>query len=130
MAVMDSAKRSQGSPYSSLVSWLGCHMKILFILPSLIFVLAMMIFPISYTAWLSLTAWNGSAKQDPDFLGLANYINLLTNDSRFGAAVLRTFIFSLAAVGVEILLGLGIALLLQGKFVGQNLIKTLILLPM
>lgn len=126
MAVLNPARRSS----LGVVDWLSRHMKLLFILPSVIFVLAMMIFPIGYTFWLSFNEWSGSAKQNPNFVGASNYTNLLTQDARFGQSVLRTFVFSVVAVGVEVLLGLGIALLLQGKFRGQNLIKTLILLPM
>jgi multiple sugar transport system permease protein len=90
----------------------------------------MMIFPIGYTLWLSFNEWNGSAKADPKLVGTQNYTSLLTADPRFWDAVLRTFAFSVAAVAVEVLLGLGIALLMQGKFRGQNIIKTLLLLPM
>jgi multiple sugar transport system permease protein len=114
----------------TFVEWLSRHMKLLFILPSLIFVLAMMVFPIGYTVWLSFNEWNGSATKSPQGVGLSNYTNLLSADPRFWDSVLRTFLFSIGAVVAELLLGLGIALLLQGKFFGQNFIKTLILLPM
>ncbi len=129
MAVINSAEYSPKRS-STLVDWLSRHMKLLFILPSLLFVLAMMVFPIGYTVWLSFNEWNGSATRSPQGVGLSNYTNLLTADPRFWDSVLRTFLFSIGAVVAELLLGLGIALLLQGKFLGQNFIKTLILLPM
>ncbi len=129
MAVLNPAERST-KRNTGLVDWLSRHMKLLFILPSLIFVLAMMVFPIGYTVWLSFNEWNGSVNKSPQGVGLNNYSNLLTADTRFWDSVLRTFLFSIGAVVAELLLGLGIALLLQGKFTGQNFIKTLILLPM
>ncbi len=129
MAVLNPAERST-KRNTSFVDWLSRHMKLLFILPSLIFVLAMMVFPIGYTVWLSFNEWNGSATRSPQGVGFSNYTNLLSADPRFWDSVLRTFLFSIGAVVAELLLGLGIALLLQGKFFGQNFIKTLILLPM
>jgi multiple sugar transport system permease protein len=128
MAVITPARRTTGQ--YRLVDWLSRHMKLIFVLPSLLFVIAMMIFPIGYTLWLSFNQWNGSALQSPRGVGLDNYTNLLGTDPRFWQAVIRTFGFSVVAVAVELGLGLLIALLLQGKFFGQNLIKTLLLLPM
>ncbi len=90
----------------------------------------MMAFPLGYTAYLSFQDWNGSAKLAPQLRNFDNYTDLLNKDRRFGPAVVRTFEFSALAVSIELVLGLGIALLVQGKFPGQNLIKTLIILPM
>jgi multiple sugar transport system permease protein len=130
MAVINPAGNQSIRRAPTLIDWLNRHMKVLFVLPALLFVLAMMVFPIGYTVWLSFTTWNGSANASPNWVGADNYSTLLTNDPRFIDSVVRTFAFSIAAVLVELVLGLLIALLLQGKFVGQNFIKTLILLPM
>ena len=43
----------------SIYEWFSNNIKIVFILPSIIFVLLMMVFPIVYTVWLSLTEWSG-----------------------------------------------------------------------
>ncbi len=110
--------------------WLNRNARLLFILPAVIFVLVMIVFPIGYTVWLSFNEWSGSATQSPQPVGITNYITLLSQDPRFGDSVIRTFIFSGVAVPVELLLGLGVALLIEGKFWGQNVIKSLILLPM
>ncbi len=112
------------------MNFLNRHIRSTFVLPSIIFVIAMMIVPLLYTSYLSLHVWSGSARRPPEFVGLSNYERLLTRDPRFGDAVVRTFIFTGVAVGAELALGLGIALLINGKFLGHNLVKTLILLPM
>jgi multiple sugar transport system permease protein len=112
------------------MNFLNRHIRATFVTPALVFVIAMMIVPIIYTTYLSFHAWNGSARRAPEYLGLDNYTRLLTRDPRFGDAVARTFIFTGIAVGAELALGLGIALLINGKFMGHNLVKTLILLPM
>ena len=123
--------RDSTTPRSTGASeWLNRNARLLFILPAVIFVLVMIVFPIGYTVWLSFHEWSGSATQSPQPVGLTNYLTLLSQDPRFGDLVIRTFIFSGVAVPVELLLGLGVALLIEGKFWGQNVIKSLILLPM
>jgi multiple sugar transport system permease protein len=118
------------NPNTFWASFWAKNARFLFILPAVLFVLLMMVFPIGYTAFLSLHNWSGSIKEAPRSVQFDNYRNLLTQDPRFGDAVIRTFIFSTAAVTLELMLGLGIALLVQKRFLGQGLIKTLILLPM
>lgn len=113
-----------------MIRFLNRHIRLAFILPAVLFVLLMMVGPILYTGGLSLHKWSGSARLAPQWVGFRNYETLLTRDPRFGNAVARTFIFSGAAVAVELMLGLGIALLINGKFMGHNLVKTIILLPM
>lgn len=102
----------------------------IFILPAVLFVLIMIIFPIVYTVHLSLHEWSGSAVRAPEPVGLNNYVNLLTRDPRFGDSVIRTFEFTIIAVGVELVLGLAIALLIHGDFMGRGIVRAVILLPM
>lgn len=105
------------------------HAKWLFTLPAVLFVLAMMLFPIVYTVWTSLTGWSLSQGTPPDFIGLTNYINLF-KDERFHGAVLRTFYFTFLAVAIEVVLGVTIALLLNRDFFGKRVINSVLLLPM
>ena len=58
-----------------------------------------------------------------------NFIELF-KDSRFLAAIYRTFLFSGGALVFEVLFGVAIALLLNRNFIGKNVVKTLFLLPM
>lgn len=101
-----------------------------FIMPAVLFVVLMIVFPVIYTAYLSLHEWSGSAVRAPTPVGLSNYEAYLTRDVRFGDAVIRTFEFTIAAVGIELVLGLAVALLIHGPFMGQGIVRTLILLPM
>ena len=88
------------------------HTHKLFVMPAVVFIGAMMLFPVGYTAWLSLHEWSGSSIKSPQWVGIGNYVDLLTTDSRFGHAVLRTFFFTGIAVPVELALGLAVALLI------------------
>lgn len=114
----------------ALSAWANRNIKWVFILPAALFVAIMMIFPILYTGWLSFTQWSMSATQPPVWVGIDNYTTLLGNDQRFRDALTRTFVFTIGAVAIELALGVAIALLLRRDFRGQNVVKTLILLPM
>src|SRR5690348_7653361 len=109
----------------ALSNWANRNIKWLFILPAAVLVAVMMIFPILYTVRLSFYQWSGSTNPGPQWVGLDNYTTLLSRDPRFTDALVRTFVFTIGAVGVELVLGVAIALLLRGSFRGQNLVKTL-----
>lgn len=111
-------------------TWADRHIKWFFILPATLFVVLMMIFPIIYTVRLSFFRWSGAAQQEPIWVGISNYAELFGSDPRFWPAVWRTFAFTIGAVALELVLGVAIALLLNGKYRGQGFIKTIILLPM
>lgn len=104
--------------------------ELLFILPAVVFIIAMMIFPLLYNTYLSFHEWTGSAVSAPNPVGFDNYVNLFASDNRFYPAVGRTLLFTVVAVLFELVFGVGIALLLRDAFPGQPLAKTLILLPM
>jgi len=101
--------------------------RYLFTLPALLFVTAMVIFPVLYTIVLSFTKW--SMAGTPKIVFFSNYLNMFS-DSRFLQALVRTIIFSTFALLFEVVLGTTIALLLNRDFFGRSLIKTFFLLPM
>jgi multiple sugar transport system permease protein len=98
-------------------------------LPSVLFVLIMMAFPIVYTFRLSFFDWDMSSASAPQWVGLSNYTTLL-HDPRFIDAFWRTLYFTALAIVIETVLGVAIALLLNKDFRGKNLVKTIFLLPM
>lgn len=104
------------------ISWL-------FPLPAAIFILSMMAFPIVYTVWVSLTDWSMASSGSVKFIGLQNYIDLFSDD-RFYNSVKLTLYFTALAVGVETVLGVAIALILNREFKGQGVVKGILLLPM
>jgi multiple sugar transport system permease protein len=110
-------------------SFLDRNVQWIFPLPALLFVLAMMAFPILYTAWTSLTGWSLSAGTPPDFIGARNYV-ALAGDGRLGLAVVRTVMFTLLALALELVLGVAIALLLDRDYPGRRVVNAVMLLPM
>lgn len=94
--------------------------------------LTMVIFqivPIVHGIVISLTnfsIWNPQGS----FAGLHNYVRVVTNPLFYRAAIPNTFLFLALAVGVELVLGLGIALLINRRFPAQRLVKTLLVFPL
>nr|WP_235782060.1 sugar ABC transporter permease [Paenibacillus senegalensis] len=105
-------------------------MKTIFVLPALLFVGAMIVFPIGYTLYLSFFEWSMSPIDGPIWVALDNYRHLLFSDERFWKAFGRTFYFTFGAMLFQLVLGVAIALLFNRNFRGKNLSKTLFLLPM
>lgn len=101
----------------------------IFPLPAIIFILAMMAFPLIYTVWNSLTAWSLSAGRPATYTGFQNYAALLT-DQRFMDAVVRMFYFTAIVMFFELVLGVAIALLLDRDFPLKRLVNSILLLPM
>ena len=66
---------------------------------------------------------------DPTFVGLTNFKNLLGNYA-FQTAIKNTATFSLMAVPLAVVLGLGLALLLEAKIPGKSMFRTFFLSPM
>nr|WP_208402506.1 sugar ABC transporter permease [Lysinibacter cavernae] len=94
------------------------------------FVAILIVFPIGWTIFLSLTNSRGSVRAPLDFIGLENYLTVLTDTERFWPAVGRTVFFTGGALIAELVLGMAIALLLWRPFKGQGLVRVAILLPL
>ena len=108
--------------------WLEKHMKGVLVTPSLIFIILMIIVPLGYNFALSFTDWQMSLVKAPQFIGLANYKNVL-HDERFLNSVWRTIVFSGIAIVIETILGVALAVLINRKFYGRRLVQALMLLP-
>ena len=103
----------------------------LFIAPTMLLLLAIAIFPLVWSLYLSFTKYSviKDAAKGPLWIGLSNYGKLLTDEdvwNRFGT----TARFVILAVGIEFLIGFGLALLLNRNFKGRGLIMTIMLVPM
>lgn len=98
---------------------------------SLLVIFALMVFPLGYTIWNSLTDWSLTYSQKPVFIGLDNYRQILASDSRFWNSVRVTAYFTILAMTVEMTLGVLIAILFNArKFRGKRLIRSIFLMSM
>lgn len=98
----------------------------LFAAPSLFLLLLINLYPVIYAGWQSLR--DGSLIDAGDFVGLENYVKVLT-DPTFWAAARFTLIFTLVGVFGSWLVGLALAILLKTRIPGKGLFKVLLLLP-
>ncbi|OMG54060.1 carbohydrate ABC transporter permease [Tessaracoccus sp. ZS01] len=115
---------------SAASTWVNKRVRGIFILPSIIYIAVMIIFPIGYTVFLSFTNAQGAVSRPFRFVGLDNYIYWFTDTARFWPAAGRTVYYTVFALALELLLGLGIALLLRRTFRGQGLVRAAILMPL
>ncbi len=100
-----------------------------FILPTIILLIVMNIFPLIYSLYLSFTNYSVIADKPPEWIGIQNYTSILS-DKNFWAAFATTGRYALLTVILQTVIGFGLALLLRNKFKGSGLVTTLILIPM
>jgi multiple sugar transport system permease protein len=101
-----------------------------FAAPAVLALFLLIVFPIGVTIWLSTQDWFLTSIVPPKFVGLANYVSILTGDERFRNALGLTFYFSAFAVCVETVLGVVVAVVFNREFLGKGLVRTLFLFPM
>lgn len=98
------------------------------LLPALVFTIVVTQLPFVATLVISTFQWNILKPGERHFTGLSNYAFVFT-DERLRAAVLNTIVLTASVVLISVLLGLGLALLLDRKFVGRGLARTLLVAP-
>lgn len=110
-------------------AWINKNTKYIFTLPTLIFIILLIAYPMYYTLRLSFYDWGMSIKNAPEFIGLDNYKELLI-DPRFWSAFGRTIAYTAAAVSLETFFGVIIGLMLGKIKKGVGAIRTIFLMPM
>jgi sorbitol/mannitol transport system permease protein len=107
------------------------------LLPALIFTIVVTQIPFLVTIAISFLNWNILQPGDKDFVGLGSYSsfagidNFVTvfTDSRLRAAVINTVVLTASVVVISVLLGLVLAILLDRRFPGRGLARTLLIAP-
>jgi multiple sugar transport system permease protein len=99
-----------------------------FFAPALVLLATVTAYPIGYLVWLSLQRRSLIFADLSGFTGIGNYTRLLT-DPRFWNALYNTVYFTAVSVAVELVLGLGMALLLSRPAAGRGLLRALMLIP-
>jgi multiple sugar transport system permease protein len=108
--------------------WGERYVQYWLILPALLTMCAVLIYPLAYSLWISFYDWNITSVGRP-FLGLRNYVEALTNaSSQFIFA--QNIAFTIICIALEFVIGMALALLLSRQFIGRGLARTLLLLPM
>jgi sorbitol/mannitol transport system permease protein len=98
------------------------------LLPALLFTIVLTQVPFVMSIWYSLTDWKVVPPGPRKFIGLDNYSNLLS-DSFFRDAVWTSIKLTVVPVLGALVLGSAFALLLDRKFFGRGLVRTLLITP-
>ncbi len=98
----------------------------LLVLPAVIYVLALLGFPLVLGIWYSLT--DVTVAREGRFIGLKNFVDAW-NDPTFRLAIRNTLIIATVATAAKITLSVALAFLLLGAFRGRSLLRTLFVLP-
>jgi multiple sugar transport system permease protein len=114
---MLSIRKSQLTPY-------------VFLAPAGIILILGLLYPIGYMVYASFLNWNPSQLiGDAEWVGLRNYANLL-NDEAFRESFWVTIKFAFVVVILEMVIGVGLALLLDRNIRGMSVLRTIFILPM
>src|SRR3970040_1053434 len=97
--------------------------------PSLALIAIVIIFPLAYSFWLSFRNFDLAVGPDSEFVGGANYVEALFNDTRFLNSIWNTAIIIGPALVLELLVGLGLALLLSRVGRGRPIITAPLAIP-
>ncbi len=102
----------------------------LFLAPAVVVLGIALLYPIGYMIYASFLSWSPSERiGDAEWIGWRNYTNLWT-DEAFRESFLVTLKFAAAVVTIEMVLGVGLALLLDRKLRGMTVLRTIFILPM
>lgn len=100
----------------------------LLISPAVLLMIAVTAYPIAYAVWLSLQRYNLAAPDDTEFVGLSNYVTILT-DGYWWTAFAVTLAITVVSVAIEFVLGLALALVMHRTIFGKGVVRTAILVP-
>jgi multiple sugar transport system permease protein len=116
-------RRSRGIPERRLAVFM--------VSPSMVLIALVAVYPVIYGIWLSLHQYSlitAGLSRWASPAGLGNYKEALQS-SEFWKATRITFIFTIASVILETLLGLAMALAMKEAFKGQGVLRTVVLVP-
>jgi multiple sugar transport system permease protein len=101
-----------------------------FMAPAIIIIILALLYPLGYMVYGSFRAWDPSQNiSESEFVGLKNYITLFY-DPAFRESLVVTLTFAVCVVFSELVIGVGLALMLDRNIRGMSVLRTLFILPM
>jgi len=113
------AKRQKGYSRQRVYLW--------FIVPAILVIFAVIIFPWIFTLWMSLNDWQIGMSNS--FIGLENFAKL-SGDARFLSTIPRTLYFTVLAVILPVILGVFAAEVFHQRFPLRGLLRGVYIMPM
>ena len=113
--------------FTSHVNRLSPYM---FMAPAVVIMAMALIYPLGYMIWGSFRDWDPSQSiGEAEFVGFKNYCTLW-NDPNFHESLWVTLKFAFLCVSIEMVIGVGLALLLDRNIRGMSALRTMFILPM
>jgi multiple sugar transport system permease protein len=123
LARLDTRSRAAAQGWSDLA------IRNMFIIPTIAFLIIFNVFPLIYSLGYSFTDFRASVNEPARFVGLRNYRELL-NDPNVWRNFTVTAKYVIVSVSGQVLVGFGLAMLLNRTFPMKGFVTTLLLLPM
>lgn len=101
----------------------------LLLAPVLLFIICFMFWPIMNVFSMSFENYKATRPNARAFIGLANYVKILTKDAVFAKSIRNTLVWVIVSVAFQTVLGFWMAYLLNQKFRGRGLVRALALAP-
>jgi multiple sugar transport system permease protein len=100
---------------------------LLLVLPALLLLCALTVYPVAYGIWISFFNKH-SFFPEQSFIGLANYAAVFA-DEEFWRSLRLGLIYSLTTIALQLVLGVAAALLLNEAFAGRGLVRAVAIFP-
>ncbi|MDZ7929121.1 MAG: sugar ABC transporter permease [Rhodococcus sp. (in: high G+C Gram-positive bacteria)] len=104
------------------------RLGLMLIAPAALLMIAVTGYPIIYAFWLSLQKYNLAFPEDREFVGISNYVTVLS-DGYWWTAFSVTAGITIISVIIEFILGLAVALVMHRTIFGRGLVRTVVLIP-
>ncbi len=98
-----------------------------FVIPALVVVLAVIVFPWAFTIWMSFNEWKVGSPTT--FVGFSNYLRL-PSDPRFIEAVGHTLLYTALSVLLPLIFGTFAAVVFHAKFPFRGILRAIFIMPM
>jgi multiple sugar transport system permease protein len=108
--------------------WAARKQAYMFASPALFLILVFVIFPLCYSLYLTFRNYDLAIGPTTEFVGLENYYEIW-EDTRFWRSWVNTFTIIFPAISLQLLIGLGLALLLNRVVRGRPLFASLLIIP-
>ena len=100
-----------------------------FITPVMAFLAVVVFIPFLWAVGYSLTSMSFASGRPTAFIGLQNYHKLMKGDAQFGDSIVRSLVFTILVVSIELVLGIALAVLVNREFKGKRWVTTLFITP-
>ncbi|MEA2221860.1 MAG: trehalose/maltose transport system permease protein [Solirubrobacteraceae bacterium] len=129
MSALSFGRRSKGGPaQTSEKTKAERKLALMLCAPAVAAMLLVTVYPILYAVALSLQKVDLRFPDESGFVGLDNYSAVLSSDL-WWSAVVFTSLVTVVSVAIELVLGMGLALIMHRALFGRGLIRTSVLIP-